>query len=160
METHFQCLLKLGQIPKLWLSLCSIFTMRSTSGFFVWKNSALKKVMGSLTIAWGKCSTAAFKWNFRSAGIFIPEVKGVAHQGVHLCLHIAHVCTKCFGAGSIASHSSCTKQADMGQATEKNIINNQGRACHLQLIPQDKGKCVSSPLGNWDVKIAPFFLVW
>lgn len=48
----------------------------------------------------------------------------------------------------------------MGQAVEESIINNQGRACHLQLIPQDKGKCVSSPLGNWDVKIAPFFLVW
>lgn len=104
--------------------------------------------------------TAAFKWNFRSPGIFISEVEGVAHQGVHLCLHMSHVCTNCFRAESGASHSSCAKQADMGQATEENIINNQGRACHLQLIPQDKGKCVSSPLGNWDVKIAPFFLVW
>lgn len=47
----------------------------------------------------------------------------------------------------------------MGWAVEERVINNQGRACRLQLIPQDEGKCVSSPLGNWDVKIALFFLV-
>lgn len=65
--------------------------------------------------------TAALKWNFSSPGIFISEV---AHQGVHLSLHIAHVCTNCSGVENGASHSSCTKQADMGQATEENIINN------------------------------------
>lgn len=40
---------------------------------------------------------------------------------------------------------------------EDNIINKPTMACHLQLIPQDKGKCMSSPLGNRCEKSSIFF---
>lgn len=80
------------------------------------------------------------------------------YPGTCACTHVLWQPLWPEGGGSCSRRLTCSAVVD--QPIGDNIINNQGIACLLQLIPQDKGKCVSSPLGNWDVKIAPFFLVW
>lgn len=75
-----------------WFVLSLYYEMNRVR-FFCVEILTSEKVMGSLTIAWGRWSQLHLSEISGHQEFFISEVEGVAHQGVHLCMHIARVCT-------------------------------------------------------------------